>query len=164
MRSIAPLHAEAQRALEIIADLERGITPPVPIPQMRTLMRARSKRMAADPPAVAHTVDRAIEHDGLAVRVRIDYPRHPGSDRLQPALVWCHGGGFVVGDVDMTETVCRTICREVDIAVCSVDYRAHRCRALRGSHARPRTPSRCTSRGTAPPYRRSCRATPSAPG
>lgn len=122
MRKIAPLHPEAQRALEIIAELERGVTPPVPIPQMRTLMRARTKRMAADPPAVAHTIDRTLEQGGIAVRVRIDYPRRPDGV-LQPALVWCHGGGFVVGDVDMTETVCRTICREADIVVASVDYR-----------------------------------------
>lgn len=123
MRTVAPLHPDARRALDIIADLERGVTPPVPIPTMRTLMRARTKRMAADPPAVAHTIDRMIEQDGLGVRVRIDYPSAPSRSALQPALVWCHGGGFVVGDVDMTETVCRTICREADIAVVSVDYR-----------------------------------------
>ena len=123
MRTVAPLHPDAKRALEIVAELERGVTPPVPIPQMRALMQARTKRMAADPPPAAHTVDRVLEQDGLAVRVRIDYPRPPQASALQPALVWCHGGGFVVGDVDMTQTVCRTICRDADIAVVSVDYR-----------------------------------------
>ncbi len=52
MRKIAPLHADAKRVQEIIAELEKGVAPPLPIPQMRALMKKRTGRLAADPPAV----------------------------------------------------------------------------------------------------------------
>lgn len=38
-------------------------------------------------------------------------------------LVYFHGGGFVVGDLDTHDQTCRRLCRDVDVAVLSVDYR-----------------------------------------
>jgi acetyl esterase len=122
MRTPAPLHPDAKRVQEIIAELEKGVTPPVPIPQMRNLMRARTKRLAADPPDVAQVANRIIEQDGRAVPIRLYYPKAPSSGALQPALIWNHGGGFVVGDLDMIETICRTVCRDGNVVVASVDY------------------------------------------
>jgi len=122
MRNVAPLHPEAKRVQEIIGELEKGVTPPVSIPQMRMLMRARTKRLAADPPEVARVVNHTLEQDGRAVPVRIYYPEAPSPEALQPALVWNHGGGFVVGDLDMIETICRVVCRDGNVVVVSVDY------------------------------------------
>lgn len=131
MRTIAPLHADALRVQQIIAEIERGVVPPLPIPEMRALMKKRSARLAADPPPVGRIVNRAVEMpDGHAVPVRLYYPDvgagtavAAASAELLPAYVYCHGGGFVVGDLDMVETVCRTICRDAKIVVISVDYR-----------------------------------------
>src|SRR5699024_4842813 len=44
-----------------------------------------------------------------------------GSDH--PLLVFYPGGGFVVGDLDTHDAVCRLTCRDADVAVLSVDYR-----------------------------------------
>lgn len=38
-------------------------------------------------------------------------------------LVYFHGGGFVIGDVDTHDDICRLLCRESQTAVLSVDYR-----------------------------------------
>lgn len=122
MRKIAPLHAEAAQVQAIIAELEKGVTPPVPIPQMRLLMKKRTARLAADPPAVEHIANTTVEHAGCSVPVRIYYPEGAASRSL-PAHIYCHGGGFVVGDLDMVETICRTTCRDAGIIVVSVDYR-----------------------------------------
>ena len=122
MRTIAPMHPEARRALEIIAELERGLVPPLPISEMRALAKKRSARLAADPPDVGQVVNRQIESPAGAVPVRFYYP--PGEqDRALPAYIYAHGGGFAVGDLDMVETICRTICRDAGIVVASVDYR-----------------------------------------
>jgi acetyl esterase len=122
MRKIAPLHPEAKRALEIIAELERGIAPPVPIAQMRTLMKARTARLAAEPPPVGRIVDRTITSDAHHVPIRLYYPADkPGQP--QPAYIYSHGGGFVVGDLDMVETICRTISKNAGVVVVSIDYR-----------------------------------------
>jgi acetyl esterase len=122
MREIAPLHPEAQRAQDIIAELERGIVPPVPIAQMRRLMKARTARLAAEPPPVGRIVDRTVTTDAHPVPVRIYYPAEE-SGRPRPAYIYSHGGGFVVGDLDMVETICRTICRDANVVVVSIDYR-----------------------------------------
>jgi acetyl esterase len=122
MRSIAPLHPDAKRAMEIIAELERGIVPPVPVPQMRALVRARSKRLAVEPPAVGEVENSVIASDGCQVPVRIYHPLGAEGGR-RPAYIHAHGGGFVVGDLDMADTVCSTICRDAGVVVISVDYR-----------------------------------------
>ncbi len=122
MRKIAPLHPEAKRVQEIIAELERGVVPPVPIPEMRALMKKRTGRLAADPPAVGPVVNRSIAGPGGNVPVRLYYPEG-SSGKALPAYIYCHGGGFVVGDLDMVETLCRTICRDARIVVVSVEYR-----------------------------------------
>jgi acetyl esterase len=46
------------------------------------------------------------------------------SDALRPALVWCHGGGFMWGDLDQPEAyaVSRGVAGRADAVVVSVDY------------------------------------------
>ncbi len=38
-------------------------------------------------------------------------------------LVYLHGGGFVIGDLDTHDNVCRRLCRDANAVVVSVDYR-----------------------------------------
>lgn len=121
IRKIAPLHPEAKRVQNIIAELERGVVPPVPIPQMRALMKARTRRLAAEPPTIGRILDKTVTIDANRVPVRLYYPA--GADGLLPAYIYSHGGGFVVGDLDMVETICRTICKDANIVVVSIDYR-----------------------------------------
>ena len=40
-----------------------------------------------------------------------------------PALVYFHGGGFVLADLDTYDPLCRRICQDADVDVFSVDYR-----------------------------------------
>lgn len=47
----------------------------------------------------------------------------PVGGGAHPLLVFYHGGGFVVGDLDTHDAVCRLTCRDGDVAVLSVDYR-----------------------------------------
>ncbi len=51
--------------------------------------------------------------------------RHYRPARLEPApmLVFYHGGGWVIGDLDAYDALCRLICRDAEIHVLSVDYR-----------------------------------------
>ncbi len=47
-------------------------------------------------------------------------PPHGGP---APLLVFYHGGGFVIGDLDTHDALCRLTCRDAGIHVLSVDYR-----------------------------------------
>lgn len=41
----------------------------------------------------------------------------------EPLLVFFHGGGFVIGDIETHDALCRLICRDAHVHVLSVDYR-----------------------------------------
>ena len=53
--------------------------------------------------------------------VRVYRPTAP-ADPLG-AIVWCHGGGWVVGDLDGIDHVARELCEVSGHVVVSVDYR-----------------------------------------
>jgi acetyl esterase len=54
------------------------------------------------------------------VRVRLYRPAH---NSPLPALVYIHGGGWVVGDLEMHDDTCRLLANEARCIVVSVDYR-----------------------------------------
>ncbi len=74
------------------------------------------------PPADVQTEDRRIPGPAGPLTVRIYSPREKAS-KAQGLVLYCHGGGFVLGDLDTYDSVCRAICRESGCVVVSVDYR-----------------------------------------
>jgi len=54
-----------------------------------------------------------------------------------PCVVFIHGGGFVIGDLDVYHAVCTEIARQLDLPVVSVDYR------LAPEHPFPAAPDDC---------------------
>jgi acetyl esterase len=47
----------------------------------------------------------------------------PDSDGPAPTIVFFHGGGFVIGDIETHDDQARLLCRDVRAVVVSVDYR-----------------------------------------
>lgn len=62
---------------------------------------------------------------GRPVPVRVYRPAGggDGADAPVPALVWLHGGGYLLGDAYQDEKANLALVRELGIAVASVDYR-----------------------------------------
>ncbi|HWB66009.1 MAG TPA: alpha/beta hydrolase [Mycobacteriales bacterium] len=68
---------------------------------------------------------RAVEDGtlpGPAVPLRYRTYR-PDVDGSVPTLVFFHGGGFVIGDIETHDDQARLICRDAGVVVVSVDYR-----------------------------------------
>ncbi len=64
-----------------------------------------------------------IEIDGDDGRLMARHYQ-PEPDKAVPVLlVYLHGGGYVLGDLDTHDDVCRLICREAGVQVLSVAYR-----------------------------------------
>jgi len=47
----------------------------------------------------------------------------PATAGATPLLVFYHGGGWTIGDLDTHDALCRLTCRDADVHVLSVDYR-----------------------------------------
>jgi acetyl esterase len=72
-------------------------------------------------PSIHQTEDRFITaKDGEEIRLRIYSPEGEGPF---PALVYYHGGGWVIGSVEMFEAANRIVATEGKAVVISVDYR-----------------------------------------
>ncbi|CPR12635.1 lipase/esterase LIPN [Mycobacterium bohemicum DSM 44277] len=63
-----------------------------------------------------------ISLPGPGGELRARHYRPPQGGRA-PLLVFFHGGGWVVGDLDTHDAFCRLTCRDAGIGVLSVDYR-----------------------------------------
>ena len=84
----------------------------------------RSRRVLnPDPPEVATVVDRAIPGPGGPLPVRIYRAFGTEPTAQLPALVYFHGGGFTIGNLDTHDVVCRGLANSARCAVISVDYR-----------------------------------------
>jgi acetyl esterase len=84
--------------------------------------------------AVHAVADRAIPGPDGDVAVRIYTPAEGGP---LPALVFFHGGGFVTGDLDSHDALCRALANGAACVVVSVDYR------LAPEHKFPAAPEDC---------------------
>ena len=70
--------------------------------------------------SVMHTRDLKISGPGGPLPVRV---YKPVDEEGLPVLVYLHGGGFVVGDVDTHDNVCSILANRTEALVVSVDYR-----------------------------------------
>jgi acetyl esterase len=59
---------------------------------------------------------------GPAGEIRARHYR-PADRAAAPLLVFYHGGGWVIGDLDTYDALCRLTCRDAGIHVLSIDYR-----------------------------------------
>jgi acetyl esterase len=110
------LHPQVAALLERAA---RSPLPPyhaVPAHVARRIYRDTRAVLAPPPPAVAEV--RLNVFDRIAVR---SY-RPVAKERL-PALVYFHGGGWTIGDLDTHDVVCRQLALGARCVVFSVDYR-----------------------------------------
>jgi acetyl esterase/lipase len=91
--------------------------------------RARMKKLVLEMLATFPQVEGVSQEDRFApgtqggppVRVRI-YRADDQSSKL-PALYWIHGGGYVMGDIDMDDRLMKQMVKRIGCVAASVDYR-----------------------------------------
>src|SRR5262245_463144 len=112
-----PLDPQAQQVLEQIAAL--GLPPNHLVSPAQARINMKSRPRAAGP-EVARVEDRLIPGPGVDIPVRIYTPAGSGPF---PILVWFHGGGWVVGDLEAAAPTARHLAVGAKCVVISVDYR-----------------------------------------
>ena len=97
-----------------------------PMPSMTEIPLADARESyrtsrAVNPDLAVHDIqDTAIDGPAGQIPVRI---YRPEGDGPFGTLVYFHGGGWVIGDLDTCDSVCREIATLADVVVVSVDYR-----------------------------------------
>jgi len=89
--------------------------------EARRAYRASRAALAAAPVHVDEIRELSVPGPAAVMRARLYRP-----DRAQnalPGMVYFHGGGFIYGDIDTHDAVCRGIAQCAPCAVVSVDYR-----------------------------------------
>lgn len=93
---------------------------------MRRAYRQSRIALQVESAGVADAADLQVQTASGSLRLRLYRPRpfspHPLPRRL-PCLVYFHGGGFVLGDLDSHDRLCRLIAYQGQCAVAAVDYR-----------------------------------------
>jgi acetyl esterase/lipase len=112
-----PLDPQAKQVLEQIAAL--GLPPNHLVSPAQARINMKSRPRAAGP-EVARVEDRLIPGPGVDIPVRIYTPTGSGPF---PTLVWFHGGGWVVGDLETADPTARHLTVGAKCVVISVDYR-----------------------------------------
>ncbi|MDT9182509.1 alpha/beta hydrolase [Limnospira sp. PMC 289.06] len=76
---------------------------------------------ASHPPeAIAKVENRTIAGLGGELPIRIYTPK---GNQPFPVLVYFHSGGYVIGNLDMVDSICRSLANGAECVVVSVDYR-----------------------------------------
>ncbi len=79
-------------------------------------------------PSISNLVDKIDFYirnyiDGNKIMLRIYRPNMLLEGSKLPLLLWIHGGGFFLGNLDADDPICETISLQVNCLVVSVDYR-----------------------------------------
>lgn len=85
-----------------------------------TTVRTMNVAMPALPEQVAMVKHILIPTRDGEVNARIYYP---SEDLNQPVIVYFHGGGWVIANLDVYESSCRALCNAAEAIVVSVAYR-----------------------------------------
>jgi len=94
------------------------LTPDEARQQMLAMVRARG----IVPQEVGEVGDSVIPGPGGGLPIRLYRPKTAAAGPL-PALVYFHGGGHVIGDLESHDSVARALCNGGECAVVSVNYR-----------------------------------------
>lgn len=119
---MSQLNKEAASVLSLMAAADQ--------PPLETLEPAVARKALADAvvamqgPAIEVESVKSLAADGVSgpIPLRSYLPTAPASGEL-PLILYYHGGGFVLGDLDIYDNLCRRLCVAAQSAVVSVDYR-----------------------------------------
>lgn len=89
----------------------------------RRFMRERRAITQPDPAPVAQVLELQAGGPHGSIPLRLYKPLEPTPAAALPVLVYFHGGGWTIGDLDTHDALCRELSNAARCAVLSVDYR-----------------------------------------
>lgn len=117
------LHPQARALIDLMA--ERGVPPTHTLSPADARALYRERRSYTQPPApdVAEVRELRAPGPGGDIPLRAYRPLGARPDAVLPVLMYYHGGGWVIGDLDTHDTLSRELANSAGCAVVAVDYR-----------------------------------------
>jgi len=118
------LDPQARALIDLM--IERGVPPVYTLSPADARLSYRERRTFTQPdaPAVGRVEARTVAGpDRSADPIGLRVYRPLRSTEPTPALVYFHGGGWTIGDLDTHDVLCRQLCLGAGVTVVSVDYR-----------------------------------------
>ena len=118
-----PVDRQMQSVIERAA--QSALPPYYSVSAVEARRLYKETRAVLSPPVPEVESVRELAADGPAGPIALRLYRGLGAaaDAPLPALVYFHGGGWTIGDLDTHDIVCRTLANNARSAVVSVDYR-----------------------------------------
>ncbi|GEP59787.1 alpha/beta hydrolase [Reyranella soli] len=119
------LDAEARMLLDLMEKAVQDGRPKLhtlPYAVGRQAVDKMSEDSEADPMPVGEVVDGAFAGSGGQIRFRRYRPQGTMAGPL-PTLIYYHGGGFVIGNIETHDSTCRRLANKSRCQVISIDYR-----------------------------------------
>ncbi len=119
------LDAEARMLLDLMEKAAQDGRPKLstlPYAVGRQAVDKMSEDSEADPPQVGEAIDGDFAGPGGKIRFRRYRPQGAAAGPL-PTLIYYHGGGFVIGNIETHDSTCRRLANKSRCQVISIDYR-----------------------------------------
>ncbi|MFC5499666.1 alpha/beta hydrolase [Caenimonas terrae] len=117
------LHPQARALLALIE--EKGLPPTHTLTPADARHWYRERRFVTQPAAAEVALVRELRAPAPAgdMSLRLYRPLGSKADQVLPVLVYFHGGGWTIGDLDSHDTLCRELANGSGCALVAVDYR-----------------------------------------
>ena len=118
IRSMQP---DMAMVLDLVAEMGLPPMETLPVADARALMAATNDARPRSPD-VGEVTDGVMPGPGGDLPYRLYRPAAP-AEGPYPVVVYFHGGGWVLGDLDSDDPLCRDLCSRSGAVVVSVNYR-----------------------------------------
>lgn len=113
-----PVHPEVQKYIDLISQAPSFHTMnPTHVRQLFLQRKAIVEPLA---PQLSKIEDIEINQH---IQVRLYRPLHANQTDILPVLLYFHGGGMMIGDLETHDTLCRELCQNAEVSVIAVNYR-----------------------------------------
>lgn len=119
-----PVHPQCQAILDAAANADGPTVFDTRDPVEARRLYSASNEIFAVPTADLRSVEnRRVPGGAVNVPVRVYTPDVEADGNGLPVLIFLHGGGWVFGDLDTHDAMCRAFAHEAGCLIVSVDYR-----------------------------------------
>jgi acetyl esterase len=117
------LDPQAQAVIDLVIKSGRPAYHTLSPKEARQLFRETRPASTPTPPEIGEVKNMTANGPGGPIPLRVYRPAGVAPDTPLPVLVYFHGGGWVIGDLDTHDVQCRQLTAEAGITVVAVDYR-----------------------------------------